>query len=738
MKKNLFSVLGIGLVLNAFSQDLMMQGWYWTYPKTCDGGSWAVELKNKAQQLKDAGFTYVWLPPLSRASFGNCSVGYDPKDLYDLGENYGGGPTGFGTRAELDALIHQMDSLGIYAVVDVIYNHRDGGKPENNPAVKDYITIHHNEFKAPFPSDRYHCVLPLTGSLQAGTYYLKLASKSGAPGYYNAQFKVYTRTNRKQGFLGTLTEDENNGGLFNGGVDCGQGNNTLPLNYDFIVTLDDGASTGGCFTDELQITLDTSDFYASGDSLFIYLRNVSGGYSDHRMYEIWYDGTNSNVEPQLQYHTYTDFTQLPSGQGLMNYENFKPNSSNVSTTNLSGDWDGMWFFYDYDQYNPDTKSKLFEFTEWLWNNAGIRGFRMDAVKHFNPDFVGDLMDYLHDQNIMPGMVVGEVYDANPTVLKNWVDQVYNTMDMDTKNDIQVRVFDFTLREALKNACDAFGYDVRNVFQNSLVDAVGSSPFQVVTFVNNHDFRDKDQPVQNDALLAYAYILTNNKVGLPCVFYPEYFGDSIPNAPQQYLKPAIDQLWDAHKQYITGANQTYYLNAFSSSYSSNYLSGYPNTSLLYQLSGQSSGKDVVVAINFAGETLKVDQQIQLGSIFVGDTLTDILGNSAFPYAVVNGSGQIYMELPPRSYSVWVKGNNPVLVQTAEQNILSQQVTLKTLAPHVYVLQTEKQTQQPVQLVNQMGQVIQQYYTHERIDLNALNPGLYFLHVQGQVTFKVVKW
>ncbi len=39
------------------------------------------------------------------------------------------------------------------------------------------------------------------------------------------------------------------------------------------------------------------------------------------------------------------------------------------------------------------------------------------------------------------------------------------------------------------------------------------------------------------------------------------------------------------------------------------------------------------------------------------MVDVLGRSNFPYAVVNGSNQMYVELPPRSYSVWVRCNNP---------------------------------------------------------------------------------
>ncbi|MEZ4763469.1 MAG: alpha-amylase family glycosyl hydrolase [Calditrichia bacterium] len=140
-KIKLFKIFAVFLLLQStiIAQDFLLQGWYWDYPKTTDNNLWADTLRLKAQELADAGFTHVWLPPLSRASFGNSSNGYDPKDLFDLGLPAGGGATGFGTVTDLQNLIAEFNAVGIKAVADVVYNHRDGGKPENNPAVEGWI-----------------------------------------------------------------------------------------------------------------------------------------------------------------------------------------------------------------------------------------------------------------------------------------------------------------------------------------------------------------------------------------------------------------------------------------------------------------------------------------------------------------------------------------------------------------------------------------------------------------------
>ncbi|MEM9820959.1 MAG: alpha-amylase family glycosyl hydrolase [Bacteroidota bacterium] len=631
---------------SSWSQDFMMQGWYWDYPKTASGHNWADTLNARAAELGNACFTYLWLPPLSRASFGSNSNGYDPQDLYDLGE-YGLGPTGFGTRTDVDDLIAALNSNGVKAVADVVYNHRDGGDPETNQAVEDYITTHYNASKNPFPSDRWRCVLPLTAGAE-GDYYFKVSSKSGSSQFHNKAYKIYVETSAVgwQG-LSDASEAEPNGG-----GDCGQGFNDITLGRNFSANID----ASGCTVDEFHLELNTGDFNPSGDSLFIYLTNPNGDYSDHRIYGIWHApdvGSAGDIVGDLDYQTYTDFTNMPSGQGAMNFENFRPNSGNTASTFLSGDWDWLWFFYDYDQDVVDTQNKLFDWTSWLFNDVGIEGLRMDAVKHFNPAFLGALMDHMDGQGLSSDMVVGEFFDFNPGTLKGWVDEVYSNM---SQTNIDVRVFDFSMRSALKEACDNGAYDTRNVFNSGVVNGAGGSGFNVVTFLNNHDFRDGGQPVQSDPMLGYAYLLTNNQIGLPCVFYSDYFGSTIPNAPTVNLKTPINELIELHKLHITGAPSIDYLNRFSTPYASNYISAGngadASSSLIYQISGGVSGEEIIVAINFSNATLQVDHELNMGNLSVGQEISDYLGNSNFPLAVVSASNQIYIELPPRSYSVWV--------------------------------------------------------------------------------------
>ncbi|OQY27121.1 MAG: hypothetical protein B6244_11600 [Candidatus Cloacimonetes bacterium 4572_55] len=660
----IFVIISILIPQAISAQDFLMQGWYWDFPGTPDGYNWADTLEAKAVELSNAGFTHVWLPPLSRASSSSWSNGYDPKDLYDLGEVYGGGATRFGTRADVNNVISAFNAAGIKAVSDMVYNHRDGGLPEDNPAVEGWIENftweNANAGNNPFPSDRFRLYLPISGATGygAGTYYFKIRSASQHSRFYNHQYRIYMHTHT----VGWQEKPDSTETEPNGGGDCGEANNAITLGRNFNAYTDET----GCRTDEFALTLNASDYNASGDTLWIYLSNQGGGYSDHYIYGVWYDGAGADIQGSIKYQTYTDFTNMPSGIGGMNWQNFKPNGN---PTQLSGDWDGLWFYYDYDQTVGSTQTELQDWTRWMWNDVGIRGYRMDAVKHFDPTFVGDLLDNLHDNNMNPDIVVGEFYDSNAGALNNWINQTLSHMDSDTKDSISPQIFDFSLRQSLKDACDSYGYDARNVFNLSMTDNQGTSPFHVITFAGNHDFRDPGQYIENDPILAYAYILTNNQVGQPCVFYKDYYNDG--------LKNDINALMDAHSKYIYGAAQRDYLNRLGTPYTNNYISENPNTSLIYQLyHGTPDGRGVVVAINFAGGTLQVDHQINMTGINIGDQFVDVLGRSSWPCAVVDDNSQIYIELPPRSYSVWVQGAPEIDVTGLGNSIPDGNTTIST--------------------------------------------------------------
>ncbi len=104
----------------------IMQYFHW-YSEG-DGKLWE-EVKNQADYLSELGFTAVWLPPAYKASGGGYSVGYDPYDLFDLGEfdQKGTIPTKYGTKEQYLDAIHALKEKGMGVIVDVVLNHKAGG-----------------------------------------------------------------------------------------------------------------------------------------------------------------------------------------------------------------------------------------------------------------------------------------------------------------------------------------------------------------------------------------------------------------------------------------------------------------------------------------------------------------------------------------------------------------------------------------------------------------------------------
>lgn len=671
----------MGFPLSIKAQDFMMQGWYWDYPKPgCNGyngPSIAAEMTAKAAAQKSVGFTMMWMPPMAKASFGNCSMGYDPKDLYDYGQYTG--QTGLGTGAEVQTWLTTLTTNNIYPVADVVYNHRDGGEWEDNPAVRDYIMNYPwsgcSGGATPYPVNgkvRYR--LPVGGSSGqgAGNYYFKFSSASQNTGFTGKPYKLYFQTS-VVGFqnLPAINEVEPNGG---GDCNPGQPSQTIQLGVDILGYIDDPTT---CSIDEFHLNLQSGHFNSSGDYIEIYVEQVNGGGTgiDIRPYGIWStsanNGSGANVIQLLAVQTRTNFYSLPSNQGGMFYRNFKPNG--ITPTCLVGEEDYPYFFLDVEQAydgnagGESTRKVYDDWNKWMWT-LGVRGYRMDAVKHFPAWFVGQLLNDLHAANMNPPMVVGEHFTHDANALKGWINAVYAEMNESARNAIAVRAFDFELRSALRDACDEYGNDVRTIFSKGLADRAGMSGLKAVTFVNNHDYRDASggsSLIKNDPILAYAYILTNNQIGLPTVFYPDYYGYPAEGSPgyQNYhpsnkapLQEKIDQLLKVHKDNIAGASGRTYLNKIGSGFNNS--AGDANSYILtYQLKNRPGTLgDVVVAINFGGGRVQFRQE--LDGIPVGSRLTDLLGNSAHSTAIVESTGgynnSIWIDLPGRSYTVWNVG------------------------------------------------------------------------------------
>ena len=164
---------------------------------------------------------------------------------------------------------------------------------------------------------------------------------------------------------------------------------------------------------------------------------------------------------------------------------------------------------------------------------GLNAYQLGQNAQLNEDQIAELLNKLYEKDKSP-----QLFITTPPKQKaeqndvSWVNNIVKTMKEEAARLINPRVHDQLLREALRQACADQDYDVRNIFDNSLRDATSLSGFNAITFVNSPNHRNQNDQV-NDAddlienpLLAYAYTLTNNQIGLPAVFLCRLFWDGI--------------------------------------------------------------------------------------------------------------------------------------------------------------------------------------------------------------------
>lgn len=133
----------------------MLQSFHW-YSE--GNGTLYNHIKESSDWLKELGITSVWIPPAYKGSGGGYSVGYDPYDLYDLGEfdQKGTVATKYGTKKELQELCKTLQSKEISVIADIVLNHKAGGdEKERFHAIK--VDEHNREkhISEPFEIESY-------------------------------------------------------------------------------------------------------------------------------------------------------------------------------------------------------------------------------------------------------------------------------------------------------------------------------------------------------------------------------------------------------------------------------------------------------------------------------------------------------------------------------------------------------------------------------------------------------
>lgn len=193
----------------------------------------------------------------------------------------------------------------------------------------------------------------------------------------------------------------------------------------------------------------------------------------------------------------------------------------LSTNNDEGeDWVGM---RDLDHKSSNVQKIVKAYEDFLVNDLGYAGFRYDMVKGFNGSHIAD-----YNKTAGVTYSVGEYWDGNPSVLKNWLNSTK------INNQIYSAAFDFAFRYNVRDAINGARNGSRSSNSNwsylsgsngfsNLVSDLNYRRY-AITFVENHDTQyrsstEQNDPIRKDTLAANAFLLA--MPGTPCVFYAHY-------------------------------------------------------------------------------------------------------------------------------------------------------------------------------------------------------------------------
>ncbi|MEW6066818.1 MAG: alpha-amylase domain-containing protein [Nitrospirota bacterium] len=203
-------------------------------------------------------------------------------------------------------------------------------------------------------------------------------------------------------------------------------------------------------------------------------------------------------------------------------------------------WDDATFgdMPDLCHRNPYVYTQLIEYARWLIEDIGFDGFRYDCVKGYGGWLVRAIQELraVRNGNSFKPFGVGECWDSD-RIIEDWLNET------NAWSDNPASAFDFPLRYKLKDLCDSYGYSLKNLAYNGTL--FKDRPFETVTFVENHDVV-RDNPIINDKMMAYAFILTHE--GYPCVFWQDYYNFGL---GQEDNKNGIDTLVKIHEDYAGG-------------------------------------------------------------------------------------------------------------------------------------------------------------------------------------------
>ncbi|KAK9720282.1 hypothetical protein K7432_004210 [Basidiobolus ranarum] len=290
-----------------------------------------------------------------------------------------------------------------------------------------------------------------------------------------------------------------------------------------------------------------------------------------------------------------------------------------------GNYDYL-MFANIDYSHPEVQEETKKWAVWVSKELQLSGFRIDAAKHIDGEFIYDLMKHVRQElGNDKFYAVGEFWKSSIEAVDKHLEDV----------DYSIDLFDVPLHYNLSQASNkGKEYDLQQLFDETIV---AKHPTHAVTFVDNHDSQPGEslESWVQDWFKPHAYaIILLRDQGYPCVFYGDLYGISGEEpVPPKY--DVIKQLLLARKDYACGETRDYW--------------DHPNTVGWVRMGkedDQSKACAVVLTNSDAGE-----KRMEVGQDRAGQKWRDFLGHCE-DEVVIEEDGWANFKANGGSVSVWV--------------------------------------------------------------------------------------
>jgi alpha-amylase len=280
---------------------------------------------------------------------------------------------------------------------------------------------------------------------------------------------------------------------------------------------------------------------------------------------------------------------------------------------------------DLDYDHPEVVGETQYWGRWFYDQTGVDGFRLDAVKHVRSFAFRNWLDYVRNHAQANLFSVGEYWSGDVERLHRYI----------TETDRRTHLFDVPLHYRFHQASTNHpyeAYDLRTIFDRTLTK---EQPAKSVTFVDNHD----SQPLESLESwvkdwfkpMAYALILLRRE-GYPCVFQGDLCSDAYGHIHLTDHSSIIDTLLDARHRYNYGDQHDYFDHQNCVGWLRTGDAEHPGCMAVVMSNGEEGWKDM--------ETYRPNA-----------TFRDVTGNTDGT-TTTDAQGRARFRCPARGMSVWV--------------------------------------------------------------------------------------